>query len=140
MSVVREDGFRWDGVPVRSYDGDGATHRGVSRQVLLGDAPGEEPLAFVTRYFEIEPGGHTALEHHDHPHAVVVLRGCGSVLLDADRNPIAPFDCVYVGPRVRHEFRADRGETLGFLCVVDRIRDRPVREPNPPAPAPDTGS
>ena len=129
MSVVREDGFRWEGVPVRRYKDADETHRGVSRQVLLGEAAGEEPLRFLTRYFEIEPGGYTSLEHHDHPHAVVVLRGRGSVVLDAERESIAPLDGVYVGPGVPHQFRADQGETLGFLCIVDRVRDRPVPVP-----------
>lgn len=137
MSVVREDRFRWDGVPLRRYKDEDGTHRGVSRQVILGEAPGEEPLAFVTRYFEIEPGGYTSLEHHEHPHAVVVLRGLGSVALGADRTPIAPFDSVYVGPRVRHQFRADRGEVLGFLCIVDRVRDRPVLVADSSTPSPD---
>jgi quercetin dioxygenase-like cupin family protein len=128
VTVRREDGFRWNGVPARRYDGRAGAHLGVSCQVLAGEAPHEAALNFVTRYFEIEPGGYTSLEHHGHPHTVVVVRGRGSVVLDATREPIAPLDCVYVGPHVRHQFRADAGETLGFLCVVDRVRDRPVRE------------
>ena len=38
---------------------------------------------------------------------------------------IAPFDCVYVSPGVAHQFRATGDEPLGFLCTVDRVRDRP---------------
>ena len=39
---------------------------------------------------------------------------------------IGPFDCVYVSPDTVHQFRATGKEPLGFLCVVDRRRDRPV--------------
>ena len=126
MSVLPEDRFRWEGVAVRRYKDADGTHHGVSRQVLLGESAGQEPLRFVTRYFEVAPGGYTSLERHGHPHAVVVLRGRGSVVLDEERATIAPFDCVYVAPRVAHQFMADQGEALGFLCVVDRVRDQPV--------------
>ena len=96
--------------------------------MLCGEAPDEAVLSFVTRYFEIAAGGFTALEHHAHPHTVVVLRGRGSVVLGGTREPIAAFDCVYVPPHLRHQFRADASEVLGFVCVVDRVRDRPIRE------------
>ena len=128
MTVRREAGFRWDGVPTRPYAEQDGAHAGVSRQVLCGEAPDEAVLNFVTRYFEIAAGGFTALEHHAHPHTVVVLRGRGSVVLGGTREPIAAFDCVYVPPHLRHQFRADVGEVLGFVCVVDRVRDRPIRE------------
>src|SRR2546427_2468983 len=52
-----------------------------TRQTLLGEGTGEEPFNFVTRYFEIQPGGYSTLERHQHPHAVVVLRGRGRVTL-----------------------------------------------------------
>jgi quercetin dioxygenase-like cupin family protein len=93
---------------------------------LLGDGPGQEALAFVTRYFEVAPGGWTSLEHHRHPHAVVVLRGEGTALLGNDRHRIRAHDAVYVAPGSPHQFRADRDSVLGFLCIVDRERDRPT--------------
>jgi quercetin dioxygenase-like cupin family protein len=80
----------------------------------------------VTRYFEIQPGGYSSLERHRHPHAVLVIRGRGQVLLDRDVVPVKPFDCVYVSPETVHQFQAADDTSLGFLCVVDRLRDRPV--------------
>lgn len=123
--VLKEDGFRWQGVAVRRYKDDDAPFCGVTRQTLLGEASGEEALAFLTRYFEIEPGGFTTLELHRHPHAVVVVRGRGSVSLAGEEVALAPLDCVYVAPDTPHRFRADGEEPLGFLCIVDRVRDRP---------------
>ena len=123
--VLKFRNFRWDGVPVREYKTGEVPYKGVTRQTVLGEATGEEPFAFVTRYFEIEPGGYSTLERHQHPHAVVVIRGKGSVMLGERVFEIAPFDCVYVSPGVKHQFRATGSEPLGFLCTVDRVRDRP---------------
>src|SRR6266487_2592763 len=77
--VLKFSGFRWDGVPVREYKTGDVPYRDVTRQTLLGEAAGEEPFGFVTRYFEIQPGGYSTLERHQHPHAVVVIRGRGRV-------------------------------------------------------------
>ncbi|HYL21458.1 MAG TPA: cupin domain-containing protein [Gemmatimonadales bacterium] len=117
--------FGWDGVPVREYKTGDVPYKGVTRQTLLGEAAGEEPFTFLTRYFQIEPGGYSTLERHEHPHAVVVIRGTGRVTLGERTFDIAPFDCVYVSPGVTHQFRATGAEPLGFLCTVDRVRDRP---------------
>jgi quercetin dioxygenase-like cupin family protein len=122
--VIRSNHFRWQGARVQEYKTDSASFEGVVRQVLLGGAADDRSLNFELRYFEIASGGYTTLERHRHAHAVVVLRGRGSVILDSSVTPIQPHDCVYVAPEVVHQFRADRGEALGFLCVVDRVRDR----------------
>ncbi len=132
--VVKHDAFRWHGVPQRAYkEAGGGPFRGVLRKTLLGSGEGEEDLTFLTRYFEIAPGGWSTLERHRHPHAVVVLRGRGSLVLDGAEHALEPFDCVYVAPGAPHQFRAAAAEPLGFLCVVDRERDRP--EPLPGAPS-----
>src|SRR6266480_1417953 len=96
--VLKFGGFRWDGVPAREYKTGNVPYRDVTRQTLLGEGAGEEPFSFVTRYFEIQPGGYSTLERHRHPHAVVVIRGRGRVTLGDKSYEIAPFDCVYVSP------------------------------------------
>jgi len=117
--------FRWEGVPIREYKTGDGLYRGVTRHTLLGEGTGEEAFNFITRYFEVEPGGYSTLERHRHPHAVVVIRGRGRVMLGDTTHDIAPFDCIYVAPGVAHQFRASGEEPLGFLCTVDRERDRP---------------
>ena len=124
--VVRGEGARWPALPVRAYQEEPELYREVSRRVLLGAGEGEEPLAFELRYFEIAPGGWSTLERHQHPHAVVVVVGRGEVRLGGERHALAPFDAVYVAPGEAHQFRAAPDAPLGFLCVVDRERDRPV--------------
>ena len=91
-----------------------------------GEGEGETALNFITRYFEVQPGGYSTLEHHQHPHSVVILRGRGVVILEDRVEPLALHDCVYVAPGAWHQFHATGEEPLGFLCVVDRQRDRPV--------------
>lgn len=124
--VLKFERYRWSPVELREYRAGDDRFRGVSRQTLLGERDGEAPLNFLTRYFEIEPGGRSSLEQHQHPHAVLVLRGAGRVLLGRESHDIGPFDCVYVSPGTAHQFQATGEDPLGFLCVVDRHRDRPV--------------
>jgi quercetin dioxygenase-like cupin family protein len=127
--VLRFERYRWNSVPLREYKAEGSRFKAITRQTLIGEGAGEEPLNFVTRYFEIQPGGYSSLERHHHPHSVMVIRGTGRVVLDDQVHPIGPLDCVYVAPSAVHQFQATGSEPLGFLCVVDRERDRPVPVP-----------
>jgi quercetin dioxygenase-like cupin family protein len=79
-----------------------------------------------TRYFEVEAGGYTSLEQHRHPHSVVIIRGNGTVVLGNEVYTIGLNDVVYISPETLHQFHADRGEPLGFVCIVDRYRDKPM--------------
>ncbi|HET8625397.1 MAG TPA: cupin domain-containing protein [Gemmatimonadales bacterium] len=115
--------FRWDGVPVLAYKPNGTHFRDVTRQVLFDGAG----IGCELRYFEIEPGGWSSLERHEHVHAVLVLRGEGQALVGREVIDLAEHDLVHVPPGTWHQFRATRGVPLGFLCLVDCARDRPVR-------------
>jgi quercetin dioxygenase-like cupin family protein len=123
--VVAGGGLTWPATPPQLYKVGGEAFCEVNRRVLLGPAVGDA-LAFEVRYFEVAPGGWTSFEHHEHPHAVLVLAGRGEVRLPDGSQPIAPFDVVYVAPGEPHQFRADAAERLGILCIVDAERDRPV--------------
>jgi quercetin dioxygenase-like cupin family protein len=124
--VIRCAAFRWAGVSVTDYKPDPALFRDVTRQTIVGEGAGEDGSRVLTRYFEVRPGGHSTLERHEHRHTVIVLRGRGTVRLGEETHDIAPFDAVYVAPHTVHQFRATGEEPLGFLCVVERERDRPV--------------
>lgn len=118
------EGYRWDGVPLKTYKPDGTHFKDITRQVLFGEAAG---LPTELRYFEVEAGGHSTLERHRHVHAVLILRGRGRVLIGNAVHPLAAFDLVHVPPLTWHQFRADADAPLGFLCLVDCDRDRPQR-------------
>jgi quercetin dioxygenase-like cupin family protein len=120
----------WDGVAVRDYKENDRLHRSVTRRDLLGAAQDEHGLSVITRYFEVAPGGYSTLERHEHAHAVIVLHGQGTAILGEHSYAIAPFDCVYVARDTLHQFQASEDAALGFLCIVDRVRDRP-RLPSP---------
>lgn len=118
---------RWKGIEAIPYKGsqDG-THswKGVERFVMLGREG--EPAAFQLRYFEIAPGGFSSFERHRHVHAVLILRGRGTLKMGDSTYRLRPLDFVYIPPEVAHQFRAGR-EPFGFLCAVDAARDRPRR-------------
>lgn len=124
--VIRGAGLTWPDAPLLAYKNDGSPFRDITRRTLLGDAPGEADLDFLVRYFEVQVGGYSTLERHQHPHAVVILRGQGTVILGERVHAVEAGDCVYVAPQCFHQFHADAGEALGFLCVVSRERDRPL--------------
>ena len=119
-----EDGYRWETVPILAYKPTGTHFQGITRQVLFGE---DQDLACQLRYFEIEPGGHSTLEQHQHVHAVMIFKGRGRAFVGGAVHAVAPFDLVYVPPQTWHQFRADDREPLGFLCLVPCDRDRPVR-------------
>lgn len=118
-----QDSFAWQGVERLAYKQDGdAPFRDVSRQILFS----RTDLAGELRYFEVGPGGHTTLERHDHVHGVVIVRGRGRCLVGSDVSEIGSLDLVTIPGGTWHQFRAAPDEPLGFLCLVDAARDRPV--------------
>lgn len=122
--VIKSDQSHWEGVEKKVYKTDTDNFKDIHRFTLLGEEIQE--LNFQTRYFEIGPGGYSSLEKHRHPHSVIIIRGSGSVILDNELIPIQTHDIVYIAPQTIHQFHADGLEELGFICIVDRQRDRPA--------------
>ncbi len=113
---------RWRDVPLMAYKDEGsAPFRDVSRQVLFDDTR----LGCELRYFEVAPGGHPTLERHEHVHAVMILRGAGRCLVGDVVARVSAHDLVHIPPMTWHQFRAAPDQPLGFLCMVNRSRDRP---------------
>ena len=116
------ENFRWDGVEMRPYKEDErALYRAITRQVLFSDPA----MAGELRYFEVAPGGFSTLERHEHMHGVLILRGSGHCLVDNEVKSLGTHDLVTVPPMAWHQFRASKGEPLGFLCMVNAERDKP---------------
>ena len=82
---------------------------------------------FSVRYFEIEPGGQSSFDRHDHDHGIYILRGRAKVLIGWDVHDVSPGDVVYIAPNEQHQFESVGKEPLGFLCVV------PPKDPPPEA-------
>ena len=118
----KAQGHRWEKVELLPYKEDErALFKAISRQILFSDPE----LAAELRYFEVEPGGFSTLERHEHMHAVLILRGCGTCLVGQEVRALKTRDLVTVPPWTWHQFRADAGEPLGFLCMVNAARDKP---------------
>lgn len=114
--------YRWDEVTNLPYKEDGAApFKAISRQVLFA----EPALGCELRYFEMAAGGYSTLERHEHMHAVMILRGHGQCLVGDEVRAVKPFDLVTIPSWAWHQFRATDGEPLGFLCMVNALRDRP---------------
>jgi quercetin dioxygenase-like cupin family protein len=122
--ILKSGNFNWKKVEKQVYKTSGSGFQGIHRYSLLGDDIPE--LNFHTRYFEIRPGGFSSLEMHRHPHSVVVIRGSGSVILDNELHHLDLHDVVFIASDTIHQFFADQQHELGFLCMVDRYRDKPV--------------
>jgi quercetin dioxygenase-like cupin family protein len=117
-----KEGFRWEAVAHQPYKQDGsAPFKDISRQVLFH----EDKLGCELRYFEMDAGGYSTLERHEHEHAVMILRGHGTCLLGDEVRPVKQFDLVTIPSWTWHQFRATKAEPLGFLCMVNVLRDKP---------------
>jgi mannose-6-phosphate isomerase-like protein (cupin superfamily) len=117
-----KDDFRWDAVEMRPYKEDErALYKSITRQVLFSDPE----MAGELRYFEVAAGGFSTLERHEHMHGVLILRGSGHCLVGDAVKSLGTNDLVTVPPMAWHQFRATKGEPLGFLCMVNAERDKP---------------
>ena len=121
-ALRRAEGFRWSGVEPRLYkEENSAPFKAITRQVLFSDPR----MAGELRYFEIAPEGYSTLERHEHMHAVMILCGEGDVLVGERVHKAKLHDLITIPPWTWHQFRAARGDKLGFLCLVNVERDRP---------------
>lgn len=123
--IIKCSNYEWKSVPKKEYKDDTQCYDRVHRYSLLGEGEDEQQLNFHTRYFEVKPGGYTSFEHHRHPHSVVVIRGSGHVILGNEIYELGLHDVVFVASDTPHQFHAGKKEPLGFICIVDRYRDRP---------------
>ena len=116
------DDYRWDAVDLLPYkEDDRALFKAITRQTLFSD-PG---MNGELRYFEMAADGFSTLERHEHMHAVLILRGRGHCLVGDAVRTVETRDLITVPPMTWHQFRATKGEPLGFLCMVNAARDKP---------------
>ncbi|HVJ48790.1 cupin domain-containing protein [Desulfitobacterium sp.] len=122
MLIRHLGNYDWENTLVLNYKEEGTHFKSITRRVLcegLADVPCQ------LRYFEIAPEGYSTLEHHQHAHLVMIFRGEGEVLLGDKIYPVQEKDVVTIPAQTWHQFRATKGTTFGFLCLVNIDRDRP---------------
>ena len=93
---------------------------GASMKRIIG--PFEDMARFALRYVQIEPGGWSSLDQHEHDHGVFVLRGRGRVRHGDMETDIAHGDVVYIAPNEVHQFTNAGDEPLRLLCVIPNKR------------------
>jgi quercetin dioxygenase-like cupin family protein len=123
--ITQREPHRWHNVEELIYkDEDGtASFKDVTRRVLFGE---DHQDGMEVRYFEVDAGGHTTLEKHEHTHLVIPIKGKGACLVGDEVLQLAIHDLVYVPSWEWHQYRAADDEALGFLCLVKIERDRPT--------------
>lgn len=121
IQQFNKEDYSWDGVKRLVYKQDNSPFKDVTRQVLFD---GSFDMDCQLRYFEVGVGGYSTLEHHEHTHFVMIFRGSGQCLVGEELRDVKEGDTVLITSHQIHQFRANRGEPLGFLCLVDQQRDK----------------
>lgn len=120
--VRRFSDYRWENTDLLAYKEVGsAPFKAITRQTLFRHPEMKGEL----RYFEMAAGGYSTLERHQHVHAVLILRGKGQCMIGGEVFDISQNDLVTIEPMTWHQFRANAGEPMGFLCMVNVDRDKP---------------
>jgi quercetin dioxygenase-like cupin family protein len=107
----------WKGVAPREYTS------GAVRQVLVGRDDGATQVEL--RHFTIPVGGASALEHHPHEHAIMILHGHVEVRLGDTLTDAGPGDVVFVSADEVHQLRTLGDQPLEFLCTALANRTPP---------------
>lgn len=100
-------------------------HANATRTELIGQHG--ELTHFELRYFELEPGGYTSLEKHQHTHVIIGVKGIGTLIINEQQHELKTNDISYVPPQAVHQLRNNSDALFGFYCLVDRHRDRPQK-------------
>jgi quercetin dioxygenase-like cupin family protein len=109
----KDDSWAWEGVPAKDY---GPARPGVTVQRFISRQDNSNNMEI--RYFEIQPEACSNFEKHNYEHAVLVLRGRGTVQLGEEVHEIGRGDAIFVESDDVHRFVAGPGGPLGFICAV----------------------
>lgn len=118
------DNFTWHGRTAEAYKKDNfASFLAIQRTELIGKQ--NEQVNFELRYFEIQAGGYTSLEKHQHTHVIIIVRGQGLVQIAEQSYHARVNDVLYIKPNCIHQLSNPHQDEFGFYCIVDKQRDRP---------------
>lgn len=120
--IIRYRKGRWSGIKSQPYKTKEGNWSLIERFPLISSPDAK----FEVRYFEISKGGKSSLEYHQHVHVIICIRGKGKIKVDNRNYTLNYLDIAYVAPNQVHQLFNPNGEPFGFLCIVDRDRDRPI--------------
>ena len=70
------------------------------------------------RQFHLEKGGFTPRHNHPWPHINYVTGGEGTLFVGGKEHRISRGSVAFVPSGTEHQFRADRGSDVSFICIV----------------------
>lgn len=120
--IIRFKNNRWQNIKSIPYKNKAGDWISIERFPLIKS----EYAKFELRYFEIASGGSSSLEYHNHIHVVICLKGKGKLRLGNKIRILRYLDIAYIAPNEIHQLLNPYKEPFGFLCIVDKERDRPV--------------
>jgi quercetin dioxygenase-like cupin family protein len=96
--------------------------RGARMAVLIG--PAQEAPRFVTRRFQLEPGGRIPCHRHpDIEHEQVMVRGEMVLGFTGGEWTVRAGDAVFIPVRAAHWYENRGVEPAEFLCIIPRTAD-----------------
>ncbi|MCS7215572.1 MAG: cupin domain-containing protein [Thermodesulfovibrio sp.] len=120
--IIRFKNNKWKGIKKIPYKDKAGNWTLIDRFPLISSSS----IKFEIRYFEISEGGRSSLEYHEHAHVVICLKGKGKIRLGNKFYILKHLDIAYIAPNEVHQLINPFKEPFGFLCIVDRERDRPI--------------
>lgn len=120
--IIRFKNNKWQGISEIPYKTIGKNWRLIKRFPLFKS----EHAKFEVRYFEINSGGTSSLEYHNHIHVVICIKGKGRIKLGNKTKILNYLDIAYIAPNEIHQLSNPYKEPFGFVCIVDAERDRPI--------------
>ena len=90
--------------------------KGIKVRWLITKEDGAEN--FAMRYFEIEPGGHSAYHSHTWEHETFILEGDCLVKCGNKEKRATSGYVIFIPPNTPHNFKNVGKKTLKFLCLV----------------------
>lgn len=109
----KDGSWAWEGVPISDY---GAARPGLTVRRFISRQDNSNNMEI--RYFELQPEACSNFEQHNYEHAVLILRGSGTVQLGEVVHEIGTGDSIFVESDDVHRFIAGPDGPLGFMCAV----------------------
>ncbi|WP_297213134.1 MULTISPECIES: cupin domain-containing protein [Thermodesulfovibrio] len=120
--IIRYKNNRWQGIKNIPYKSSYGNWSLIERFPIVYS----EDAQFEVRYFEISSGGRSSLEYHNHVHVIICVKGRGKLRIADKTRTLNYLDIAYVAPNEVHQLLNPFKEPFGFICIVDRERDKPV--------------
>ncbi|ACI22064.1 MULTISPECIES: cupin domain-containing protein [Thermodesulfovibrio] len=120
--IIRFKNNQWNTIKSIPYKDKSGNWALIERFPLIAS----NAIKFEVRYFEIAQGGCSSLEYHKHAHVVICLKGKGKIRLGNKYKVLKYLDIAYIAPNEIHQLLNPYKEPFGFLCIVDKERDKPV--------------